>query len=202
MIIKKFEDIVKKYPQKIAIKGEDKTLTYEELKGYADGIAASITTKLSRTATDHKVTLYLDHGVDMIAAILGTLKSGHIYVPLSTDYPEHRLSYMITNSEASLIITETKHMETASKLANQKGIELLDINDPAAAGTQEPPEIEIPADKIAYIMYTSGSTGNPKGVVQIHKNVMYYTRNWVERFNITEKDRMTLFSSFCHDGSV
>jgi amino acid adenylation domain-containing protein len=77
------------------------------------------------------------------------------------------------------------------------------MDNPLAVGDDPlPDKNEIPGDTIAYIMYTSGSTGRPKGVIQTHKNVLYYTRNWTRLFSITASDRMTLFSSFCHDGSV
>ncbi|MCU0286097.1 MAG: amino acid adenylation domain-containing protein, partial [Acidobacteria bacterium] len=150
-----------------------------------------------------QVGLLIAHGVDMIAAILGVLKSGSVYVPLSPDYPTNRVSYILEDSESRLLLTDSRCEEKAGKIAQERGIPFLNIDkiEKNEAGPSETIR-KIAGEKQAYIMYTSGSTGKPKGVVQTHQNVLYYIHNWIQRFSITEADRMTLFSSFCHDGSV
>ncbi|MCP4156340.1 MAG: amino acid adenylation domain-containing protein, partial [bacterium] len=209
MLIKKFEEQVEKTPQAIAVHTVHPVLpvhpaaapggpcTYKKLNGWANQIAAQITAAKG----GDNVALLLKHGVTMIAAILGTLKAGKIYVPLSVDYPEKRLSYLLSDSEAAIIITDTAHEATAQKLAHPLEITTLNI-DKIDRNPAPNPQRDTRRRKSAYILYTSGSTGKPKGVVQTHENADYYCRNWIRIFSITAADRMTLFSSFCHDGSV
>jgi len=202
MLAKKFEDQVKETPAAPAVKTAEKTYTYEELNRYANRIAHQIL-KVSTAAAGETVGLLFEHGVHMIAAILGALKAGKIYVPLSVDYPVNRLSYMLADSGASLLVTDTNHAPFARSLTQPLGIPVVDIHGQAAGADEEDnPAREIRQEQIAYILYTSGSTGRPKGVVQTHQNADYYNRNWVRAFSISASDRMTLFSSFCHDGSV
>ncbi|MCP5104184.1 MAG: amino acid adenylation domain-containing protein, partial [bacterium] len=199
MLVKKFEAQVEKSPGSIAVKAGEDVRTYSELNRYANGIASLIS---AAAGTGETVGLLFEHGVHMIAAILGALKAGKVYVPLSIDYPENRLSYMLTNSQSSLIITNAPHLPAARKLSGEINIPVLDISAAESAGPEKNPLRDPDDDRNAYILYTSGSTGRPKGVVQTHRNAEYYVRNWIRVFSITPEDRMTLFSSFCHDGSV
>ncbi|MCP5045998.1 MAG: AMP-binding protein, partial [bacterium] len=174
----------------------------EQLNSYANHIAGLIENQWPRNSNDETAALLFDHGADMIAAILGALKSGKAYVPLSPDYPDNRLSYILKDSQSSLILTNSQYAQRAFKVSAGINIDPLDITTRGKriSEVNQPRRAE-PA-KNAYIMYTSGSTGHPKGVIQNHGNVLYYTRNWVRFFSITGSDRMSLFSSFCHDGSV
>jgi len=201
MIIEIFEEQVKRNGDRVAVKVEGTVLVYRELNRYANAIGRMIGYQ-ECTAGEAVVGLLFEHGVDMIAAILGALKAGKIYVPLSVDYPENRLQYMLTNSNATMILTNRLNRELAEHLARQTGIGCLVIDGARQMPDPGNPAREIKTDRLAYIMYTSGSTGRPKGVMQTHRNVIYYTRNWGEFFSIGPEDRMTLFSSFCHDGSV
>ncbi|MGE5343916.1 MAG: amino acid adenylation domain-containing protein [Candidatus Omnitrophota bacterium] len=206
MLIETFEHQVKKTPDKIAVKSGNRVLTYEELNQYANRIALLLEEENKATQSFEHVGLLLDHGVDMIAAILGTLKAGKTYVPLSPTYPPNRLAYILNHSEASVLVTQPSCLELARVAAQENTTTILNIekSEESRFVSHEAinPIRQINGEKRAYIMYTSGSTGKPKGVMQNHRNVLYYIRNWTNRFSITEADRMTLFSSFCHDGSV
>ncbi len=200
MLITKFEEQVKKNPGHLAVKGEKENLTYAELDRYADRVGRLI----KQTGGDgFNVGLLLEHGPHMIAAILGALKAGKTYIPISAEYPVKRISYMLSHSEAILIVTNARNEEIARKLAHENTIPVLniDINDNDSFSDQNE-RIGADGDTIAYIMYTSGSTGRPKGVTQTHRNILYYIKNWTRLFSITASDRMTLLSSFCHDASV
>ncbi len=205
-----FEIQVERTPEHIAVKTTDGVYTYKQLNGYANAIAHLLLENRRGKDESERVSLLFDHGPHMIAAILGTLKAGLTYVPLSTDYPENRLTYMVENSESSILLSLKDHETVAKNIAEKSNCKCLTVKDFLNEGSEEEnqydnhdnPSITIQGNQLAYIMYTSGSTGRPKGVMQNHENVLYYTRNWVRIFSITEKDRLTLFSSFCHDGSV
>jgi amino acid adenylation domain-containing protein len=202
MLVKIFEEQVKKHPHKIAIRSEKGFLTYHELNRYANRVALLIEKKCPGVGKGERVGLLFQHGVNMITTILGTLKAGCVYVPLSVEFPQNRISYMLSDSQSVLLLTHSRYREMASKLARENGIEFISIDKPGLPVPEEDKQREVKSSQLAYIMYTSGSTGRPKGVMQTHENVIYFIKNWVERFSITEMDRLTLFSSFCHDAAI
>lgn len=160
--------------------------------------------KTHEQAENQKVALLFEHGIDMIVGTIGALKACKIYVPCDPSYPEKRLIYMLENSEAELIVTNNANNELAQKLASKTSgaMRILNIDDNCNAALDIEIEREEKADRIAYLLYTSGSTGTPKGVMQSHKNVLHFIKNYIQRFDITQKDKMTLFSAFGHDAAV
>ena len=208
-LTKAFEHQVKQAPDRIAVRTGERHFSYDTLDRDARGVAALIEEKIGtltrgKQRKSDNIGLLFEHGYHMIAAIIGTLKAGKVYVPLSLSYPLNRLSYMLTNSESSLILTNTANLPTANELALENRVDAADVSEALGntAAAAKAPGLELSGDTPAYILYTSGSTGYPKGVLQNHRNVLYYTRNWTRVFSITLEDKMTLFSSFCHDGSV
>ncbi|MCX6583774.1 MAG: amino acid adenylation domain-containing protein, partial [Candidatus Aminicenantes bacterium] len=196
-----FEGQVKKTPDRIAIIVRDSHFTYGELNRYAGRIAYFIEGKLKRGS--ERVGLLFEHGYDMIAAIIGTLKAGKIYAPLSASYPVKRLSYMLSDSGASLMLTNTQNMPLAAALAEENHIEVGEVGGlNRNGGAVLLKKTGITGNSPAYILYTSGSTGNPKGVLQTHENVLYFIEQYTNDLAITPNDRMTLFSSFAHDAAV
>ncbi|UCH95958.1 MAG: amino acid adenylation domain-containing protein, partial [Candidatus Aminicenantes bacterium] len=204
MLIKKFEEKVEAFSERIAIKMEVETFTYRQLNQYANQVAAQITASDGLSNKGKQAALLFEHGADMIIGLIAALKANMVYVPLDRTYPENRLAYMLEDSEAVLILTNTNNLPLAQRLARKiKGkIEIMDIRETDAGQLEGNVNRTVSGEAPAYILYTSGSTGRPKGVIQNHDNVLYYTRNWIERFSITPGDRMTLLTAFSHDGFV
>ncbi len=210
MIIKKFEKQVERFGQKPAVKTDNKILTYKELNQIANQIALRlirVDNQLVENKDKQRVSLLFAHGADMIAALLGVLKAAKTYIPLDVTYPEKRLSYILENSQSYLILTDNRNLALAEQLAERSpgDMEILNIDgiNPENQDTNiNYIDKEIPGETPAYILYTSGSTGNPKGVIQSHRNILHHVEAWTRRFVITAADRMTLLASFSHDGSV
>lgn len=207
MIIKKFEELVEKYPGRTALKAEGNELTYSELNRCANRLAVKIKDRDSITFPGKKkqiISLLFEHGTDMIVAVLAALKANSVYVPLDVAYPLNRLAYMLENSESYLMVTNTKNLFLAEKLKERaKGnIETINIDAVPTDTLAGNIERQVEADELAYILYTSGSTGRPKGVMQTQRNVLYFVDNLVKMCSISGKDRMTLLSAFSHDAAV
>jgi len=204
MLVKRFEEQVKKSPDQWAIRTSQKSFAYAELNSTANRIAHIIKKRCPAEAHIQMQTLglLLEHGPQMIVALFAALKAGKIYVPLSPDYPQQRLAYMISHSQASLILTDTNNRALAGELAAQNHIPVINLDEIGDDLPRENPARDTTVDKSAYILYTSGSTGKPKGVVQTHKNVLYFIDQYTKNLSIDENDRMTLLSSFSHDAAV
>src|SRR5205823_13197257 len=119
---------------------------------------------LERRGEDEEpVALLLDQGAPVIAAIMGVLKAGKSYVPLDPQFPRARLAYMLEDSQAGLIVTSSRHLAAAGELV-PRTVPVIDIDalDPGLSCAN--PGVEIAPDRGVHILYTSGSTGQPKGV--------------------------------------
>ena len=197
-IADRFESQVRKFPSHIAVKSRSHEWSYEELNRSANRVCQTILSL--RGEGEERIALLLEHDAPMIAALLGTLKAGKTYVPLDPLYPRERLAYILADSQAGALLTNDENLPLAQKLTGD-GVQLINIDhlDSAApvAGA-----LNIPPDRLAYILYTSGSTGKPKGVMQNHRNVLHFIRVYTNNLHINSDDRLTLLSSYCFDAAV
>ncbi|MGH7834654.1 MAG: AMP-binding protein [Candidatus Binatia bacterium] len=121
----RFEQIVRKYPNRLAVKTADCALTYEELNKTSNRIARAILSRCRQGA--EPIALLLEQGAAVIAAILGALKAGKTYVPLDPSYPYARIAYMLADSQAALIVTNNRQLPLAPAVAGNPRL-LLDID--------------------------------------------------------------------------
>ncbi len=204
MIIKLFEEQVEQYREKLAVVTDEARLTYGELNGYANRVARKVAeTNRDNGGTDAVIGLLFEHSADMVVGVISALKAEKAYLPLDVNYPENRLIYMLENSGACLLLTNTENYSRAKEVTAklQEPLEVINIDEIDQNLSSGNPQRTPSGERLAYILYTSGSTGRPKGVVQNNENVLYYIRNWTDFFSITSRDRMTLFSAFSHDGA-
>ena len=191
--------MVRKYPERIAVKIRSHALTYDELNKAANRVARAILARLGEG--EEPVALFFEHGAFIIAAILGILKAGKIYVSLDPALPQMATAYMLEDSQAKLLLTYTKHLSQARRLA-QGGQQILncdDVDTSIATGNLDRP---IFPETCALILYTSGSTGRAKGVLHNHRNVLVETRNYTNDLRISPEDRLALCHSCTFANSV
>ncbi|HLP58760.1 MAG TPA: amino acid adenylation domain-containing protein [Candidatus Deferrimicrobium sp.] len=187
----RFEQQVKKYPGQTAVKTKNTQADYETLNRLANRIAHAI---LTQTKNDENViALLMEQGIPLIASILAVLKTGKIYVPLNPGYPLERNSYILNDSGAGLIVTNTRNTPLAGSLAG--GIRLLNVDEIADSVAPGNLELPISPDTPACILYTSGSTGQPKGVLDNHRNVLHNMMIYTNGLHISHEDHMTIFHS-------
>ena len=194
----RFERQVRANPDQIAIKTRSDELTYHELNQAANRVAHAVLEQGG--PGEEPVALLFEQGVQAIAAILGVLKAGKIYVPLDPSLPLARITYMLADTQARVIVTNN-NLSLDRNLA-QNEHELINIDEIDPGVSDENLDLSIPADALAYILYTSGSTGWPKGIVENHRNVLHSALDHTNIFHICAYDRLTLLYSIGLNGAV
>ncbi len=167
-----FEEQVKKTPQAIALKYENKQFTYEALNARANQLAAYLR-KQYGVQPNELIGVCLDKSEWLIVVLLGVLKSGAAYVPIDPNYPAKRIEYILNDIQAKVILT------TDTYLAKFEGIDTLALDGRNTAAILEK---ESKANSracnqsqdLAYVIYTSGTTGMPKGVMIEHRNLVSF----------------------------
>ncbi|WP_189151941.1 non-ribosomal peptide synthetase, partial [Streptomyces lacrimifluminis] len=191
-----FAEQVARTPDRVALSFDGTDLTYAELNARANRIAHALIAR--GTGPETLVGLSLERGVDLIPALLGILKSGAAYLPLDPANPADRLSYIVRDAQAPVVVTTRAHAELfdGELLLLDADAELIAAQpdtDPAVAGSPE---------NLIYTIYTSGSTGRPKGVALTHANVVRLMDRGHEHFAFDAADVWTLFHSYAFDFSV
>lgn len=198
-IPERFEKQVNQYPNRIAVKTRQTQLTYIELNQAANRLARAIIAE--RGQGSEAIALLLEQSANLIVSILGILKAGKFYVPLDPSYPQERNIKILEDSQAGLIITNTENLPLAQELANPKG-QYLNVEQIDSHISNENLELSIAPDTISYILYTSGSTGQPKGVLQIHRNVLHHIMKYTNSLKISTDDRLLLLVSCSFTASI
>jgi amino acid adenylation domain-containing protein len=198
-VASRFEKQVARQSSRIAVKGKNSAFTYDSLNRTANRIARA--QEIENQGSAAPVALLFEHDAAALAAMLGALKSGRAYVPLDVSYPAARIEYILEDSRADVIIADHRTLDRANSLAHGRcrvlNIDALDamLSDANLAKT-------IPPDTMAYILYTSGSTGEPKGVVQTHRNLLHFIRSYSNSLGIRDEDRLSCLPSFGFSASL
>jgi amino acid adenylation domain-containing protein len=197
-IPRRFAQQVAAGPDRLAAKFRSISLTYAELDRRADHVARAI---LARGNRAEPAAVVVEQGLSLLPAILGVLKAGRIYVPLEVELGRERLRHLLRDSGASAALVSAS---AASLVRDAAGpdLDLLDVDDLPSGLPAEAPEIEIAAGAPAYIYYTTGSTGEPKGVVDSHRNVLHNVMRYTNGLGIGPGDRLTLLQSPSFSGAV
>jgi amino acid adenylation domain-containing protein len=196
-----FEEQVERTPEAEALVHEEQRLSYGELNRRANRLAHYLRGR--GVGPEQVVGLLLERSVEMVVAILGVLKAGGAYLPLDPGYPRERLSFMLADSGASLLVTEREFVEKIREV--EAALVCLAECEELAGESEENPEREVVAENLAYVIYTSGSTGQPKAVVVTHRppvNLLQALRSTVYEGESLEGRRASLNASFSFDASV
>lgn len=188
----RFQQQVAERPEALAVVTRERSLTYDALNRTTNRLAAAILDHLG--SREEPVALLLDQGVDAVIAILAVLKAGKFFLPLDPRHPQARLTGVLDDAGARLLVTEAKHAAFASRLANGQRAVLLvgdgagggnDVDTDAPQGNDGNRFLPPSPEQLAYLFYTSGSTGRPKGVVDSHRNVLHNVMRYTNALRIT-----------------
>jgi amino acid adenylation domain-containing protein len=195
----RFEKIVKLYPDRVAIKEREQAVTYTELNERANRIAHAILDSCGDC--NQPVAILMEHGASVLVAILAVLKAGKIYVPLDPSYPVERLQYMLLDAQAELIVAHCGTLSLAREIGGED-FAVIDVDDISVGSRHCDVSVKITPGAFASILYTSGSTGQPKGVVDNHRNLLHGTLRFTRGLHICSEDRLSLTYSCSSSASV
>ncbi|MCK1516313.1 amino acid adenylation domain-containing protein [Bradyrhizobium sp. 190] len=200
--IEQFEAQVSHSPDAVALVFGDAELSYGVLNGRANRLARRLRDR--GVGTDGVVGLALERGVEMMVALLAVLKAGGAYLPLDPDYPPERLSHMLRDSGAALVLTQRTLLDQFSPVLEETGAQawLLDEQDGDAGGDAGNLDVAVHPESLAYVIYTSGSTGLPKGVMVRHDAVTNFLATMAEQPGLTCEDRVLGLTSLSFDIAV
>jgi amino acid adenylation domain-containing protein len=186
-------------PDAIAVEAGEHKLTYGKLNASADQLACFL--RSFGVRAEVPVALFLERSTELAIAALAVLKAGGPYVPLDPSYPPARVSTLLEDSAARVVLT---HSSVAKRLppGPWRTILMDADDDEIARASVIAPEKPISPEDLAYIIFTSGSAGRPKGVQITHSNLLNLV-HWHQRvFSITSSDRATLQASPGFDAAV
>jgi len=167
-----FEAQAAQTPDAVALSFEGATLTYAELNRRANRLAHHM--RELGVGPEVGVGIYVERSFEMIVGVLGILKAGGAYVPLDPTYPPERLAFMIDDTQAPVILTHTR---LVGKLPAYSGRIVNLDDDPGSAYADDNLDGGATAGSLAYVMYTSGSTGAPKGTSIVHRAIVRLVKN-------------------------
>ena len=181
-------------PDNIAFIEGDRQLSYLQVQQLADRISTLLQTEKKPC---QRVAIALERGIDAAAAILAVLKSGACYIPLDLKNPGNRLSYIVNDADTQYVIGKGNSPEWLDN--PQLWLDIAQLTP--ATPTQSLPK-PIDPEALAAILYTSGSTGSPKGVALSHRALHNFADWAADTFNLTSHDHIASLAPFHFDLSV
>ncbi|AUB35489.1 Non-ribosomal peptide synthetase component F [Nostoc flagelliforme CCNUN1] len=194
-----FEEQVERTPDAVAVVFEDQQLTYRELNARANQLAHYLRTL--GVKPEVLVAICVERSLEMVVGLLGILKAGGAYIPLDPDYPTERLSFMLSDAQVQVLLTQQRLVEKLPQ--HQAQVICLDTNWQVISQlSQENPISVVTSENLAYVIYTSGSTGTPKGAMNTHCGISNRLLWMQNNYQLTPADRVLQKTPFSFDVSV
>ncbi len=183
-------------PNLPALEFHGEILTYKLLNIQANKLAHFLIRMGVKAETT--VGISVKRSLNMVVGILAIWKAGGAYLPIDPEYPTHRIEYIFGDSAIQLLLTEQSLLEHLPPVAIKTIC--LDVDESCFNSfSEDNPSCFLRPDNLAYLLYTSGSTGNPKGVMVSHENLIATYLSWQEIYNLTSNDCHLQMASFSFD---
>jgi non-ribosomal peptide synthetase component F len=187
-----FERVAATFPSRIALGSDVWEPTYRELNKTSNRLAHRL--RACGVASGDRVAILMSHDAPLVAAVLGVLKAGSIVVALDPVDPVSRLKMLVEDAEPRVIVTDVQNRNLVAEF-EQPGCSIMHFESETATGPVQNPSIEIVPKKTAFLTYTSGTTGRPKGVMQSHRQLRRAAAAHTEAMRYTENDRIPLLAT-------
>ena len=195
-VIGLFTQAVKKFGSRTAVVDDKLAISYNELDAWSNQIAADISKQ--NLLPESPVIVLLPRSAKYIASILGILKSGCCYIPIDSNYPEHRIKYIADKAKVNLFICDNS---SCGKIGKETAF--INLDELSKTGLDNfVLSRSLKPDSLAYIIFTSGSTGNPKGVEVEHHSLLNLVKWHHRNFSHGEYHRVIIAASIGFDASV
>ncbi|MFV9652959.1 non-ribosomal peptide synthase/polyketide synthase [Pseudomonas citrulli] len=179
-------------PHAIALQFNGEAVSYSELNRRANRLAHRLIA--AGVGPDVRVAVHVERSLHMVVGLLATLKAGGAYVPLDPQFPAERLAFMLEDSRAQVLLTQSPLI---GRLVQPQGLQVLLVED--AGGDEHNPQVSVTPQHLAYVIYTSGSTGKPKGVMVPHQALCSFTCGMVGTLDIGAQARVLSLTTFSFD---
>jgi amino acid adenylation domain-containing protein len=176
-----FEEQVERSPENCALVFEGKQMSFRELNETSNQLAKHIRQVFrernnSDLIPDTLIALYVERSIEMVVAIMAVLKTGAAYVPMDISYPQERIDFLLTDTNAPIILN-LRRQKSKVRLPEEKVI-CIDLSESIYNGENTNPHISCNPKNLAYVIYTSGTTGRPKGVMVEHGAFSQFVYNF------------------------
>jgi amino acid adenylation domain-containing protein len=183
------------FPGKTAVTFVDQKISYSQLHQQANQLARLLIA--NGVKTSDKIGLALDRSIEMIVSLLAIMKAGGVYIPLDPQFPLNRINYMLDDSKALILLTSDKYKGRFESSAQELIVEEiwpeLDRYETTA------PDTDVKGTDLVYILYTSGSTGNPKGVQIAHYNLVNFLVSMQKSPGMSPYDKLLAVTTISFD---
>jgi amino acid adenylation domain-containing protein len=186
-----------KFSKNVALKFQDKEFTYETLNDKINN-TASYLANVKNLKPGTRVAMLLDRTENLLVSVLSIIRANFTYVPVDITYPENRIGYILSDSQPEIIIVDDKGYAYVPEKFKDK---IIHINEVHGHKNFNAPFIDL-RETAAYVLYTSGSTGEPKGVEVTHRNVIAFMKWCLSEYTQTPYQTMLATTSYCFDLSV
>ena len=187
-IPERFEKIVQQYPDRLAVKTREESLTYDELNLRANRLAHELLAR--RGSLPEPVALYLGDWSALVVAHMAVLKAGKFSVALDPMAEGDRTTHIANDCGLRVMIVDENSTRATTKLASDECL-IISLTSLRSQLSEANPEVRIPPEANAYLRYTSGSTGSAKGTIKTHRHVLREAMRFINKFHLCPADVVT-----------